>query len=71
MGHFKQFLIYACLFLFFGGIFYLWGHYRYNNPKVLKAQAEMHDFLLEAKNDMKREHQKEKFKELMKAKMIQ
>ena len=35
---FLDFMIYALLVIFFGGILFLTGKYNYDNPKVKKAQ---------------------------------
>ena len=65
------FLMWTLIFAIFAGLFYWIGHTKFTNPRVIKAQREMHDFLLQAKQDMLKEDQKNKFKELMKAKMVQ
>ena len=71
LGTAKVVFIWTIIFAIFGFLFYFIGHRKYTNPEKIKAQKEMHEFLLKAKQDMIKENQKEKFKELMKAKMIQ
>ena len=42
-------LIWIIIFTFFGALFYYLGHRKYTNPDKIKAQKEMHEFLLSAK----------------------
>jgi len=45
-------LVYLLYFLIFGIIFYFIGYFKYDNPKILKAQIEMLEFLQEFKNKL-------------------
>lgn len=56
LGAVTQFLIYTMLLCFFGGLFFAYGYLRYANPNVLKAQREMHEFLLQTKLEMTKEN---------------
>lgn len=67
---FYNFLIYLIYFFVFGSIFYSMGYYRYDNPKIYKAQKEMLEFLQDARDKI-RDDKKEEHKLMkMKSKMI-
>lgn len=71
LAGFISVLLWTLIFVFWGGVFYLYGMFKYANPNKLKAQQEMHDWLLETKNEMRKEKQKDDFKNVLKAKLIQ
>ena len=63
-------LVYVLYFLIFGIIFYFIGYFKYDNPKILKAQIEMLEFLQEFKNKLLEEKVEETKLQKMKTRLI-